>query len=346
MLDLKDKRILIIMPKFYTYQEEMKKDLDSRGAISFFYDEEPPKVEYLIRKNIAAFTKQNNLYEAFNKRLVDKIESEVGQCDYMLVIRGNVLEPATIEKLKREVLREDGKCVYYSWDSIARSSNQERVAACFERKLSFDSRDVEDYPGYELLPLFYRDDFSVEEEDAEDYVKVFDYVSIQSFTPFRYACMKAFKEANPDKNMFIKLYLNKSVYQAKRIKEPGLFKHLDMDLITFEPYSPSRIRELCLQSKAVIDITHEAQRGLTMRTMEMLGLRCKLVTNNSFIKKYEFYNSKNYYVLEDITLENIASENFEPFRLPDAKWLNASYKNMEKIRAKYSIHAWLDNLLK
>ena len=31
-VDLKSKNILIIMPKFYTYQNEIKKDLVARGA--------------------------------------------------------------------------------------------------------------------------------------------------------------------------------------------------------------------------------------------------------------------------------------------------------------------------
>ena len=51
-VDLKNKNILIIMPKFYAYQSKMKEDLVARGANAHFYDEEPEKTEFLILKNI------------------------------------------------------------------------------------------------------------------------------------------------------------------------------------------------------------------------------------------------------------------------------------------------------
>ncbi|CBK75349.1 hypothetical protein CIY_27880 [Butyrivibrio fibrisolvens 16/4] len=47
---MKNKNILIIMPKFYAYQSKMKEDLESRGANAKFYDEEPEKTKYLVLK--------------------------------------------------------------------------------------------------------------------------------------------------------------------------------------------------------------------------------------------------------------------------------------------------------
>ena len=60
-VDLKSKNILIIMPKFYTYQNEIKKDLVARGANPHFYDEEPEKTKFLIMKNIESIFHKPNI---------------------------------------------------------------------------------------------------------------------------------------------------------------------------------------------------------------------------------------------------------------------------------------------
>ena len=84
-----------------------------------------------------------------------------------------------------------------------------------------------------------------------------------------------------------------------------------------------------------------------MRTMETLGIKRKLVTNNIYLKDYEFYNEDNAVVLEDLAAKADAAEatgDYSAFVLPDAYWLDKPYAENESIRKKYSIHAWLDNL--
>jgi hypothetical protein len=125
------------------------------------------------------------------------------------------------------------------------------------------------------------------------------------------------------------------VYRGKKLTDPDLVKDLDMDIISFESFSPTQIRDLCLQSKAVLDLAHEKQQGLTMRTMETLGIKRKMVTNNKYIKEYEFYNENNIHVFDG-----------KNFVLPGAEWLDEPYVENEEVRKRYSIHAWLSNLLR
>ena len=81
--------------------------------------------------------------------------------------------------------------------------------------------------------------------------------------------------------------------------------------------------------------------------METLGIKRKLVTNNIYLRDYEFYNEDNDLVMEDLPGKCDAAEasgDYSAFVLPDAEWLDKPYAENEVVRRKYSIHAWIDNL--
>ena len=50
-------------------------------------------------------------------------------------------------------------------------------------------------------------------------------------------------------------------------------------------------------SKAVLDIVQDGQVGLTIRTMETICYRKKLITNNTDVINYDFYNPDNIFVI-------------------------------------------------
>lgn len=348
-VDLKSKNILIIMPKFYAYQAKMKEDLVARGANPHFYDEEPDKTKFLILKNLESIFHKKNVFEKFNKQLTEQILAEMpaGGYDYLLVIRGNVLTEKTIHDIKLKALKASGKSIYYSWDSFKNLRHHGELGKLFDERATFDSVDAANSKmDYKLLPLFYSDEFDADRiDDPTDYK--YDYVSVSAFFPFRYRYFKAFKKANPDKKMCLKIYLSPSVYRGKKLKDPKLVKNLDMDIISFEPFSPDAIRTMCRNSKAVLDLAHEQQQGLTMRTMETLGIKRKIVTNNIYLRDYEFYNEDNAVILEDLAAKCDHAEatgDYSAFVLPNENWLDKPYVENEAVRKKYSIHAWIDNL--
>lgn len=348
-VDLQNKNILIIMPRFYAYQSKMKEDLLARGANPHFYDEEPPKTKFLVMKNLENIFHKKNIFEKFNKKLKDQILAEIpaGGYDYLLVIRGNVLTEKTIHDLKLRALKSTGKSIYYAWDSFQNMRHKGELGRLFDWRGTFDSVDANNSAGeYHLLPLFYSDDFDADRIEMPSEYK-YDYVSVSAYFPFRYRYFKAFKEANKDKKMCLKLYLSPSVYRGKKLKDPKLVKNLDMDIISFEPFAPETIRDMCKNSRAVLDLAHEKQQGLTMRTMETLGIKRKLVTNNIYLKDYEFYNRDNDLILEDLSSKcDIAEQtgDYSAFALPGDSWLDAPYVEDDIIRRRYSIHAWIDNL--
>lgn len=349
MKDLKDKNILIIMPQFYSYQTKMREDLESRGAHPRFYNEEPDKTQFLILKNLGDIFHNEKIFNGFNKKLKNKILSEMPEegYDFFLVIRGNILTEQTIHELKNRALKSTGKSIYYSWDSFKNLRHKGEIGRLFDWRGTFDSVDAKESKlEYELLPLFYSDEFDGAKLEQPTEYK-YDYVSVAAFFPFRYRYFKAFKKANPDKKLCLKIYLDPKVYRGKKLKDPKLVKDLDMDIISFEPFSPDEIRDMVKNSKAVLDLAHEQQQGLTMRTMETLGIKRKLVTNNIYLRDYEFYNETNDLILTDLSSKADKAEqtgDYSDFILPGSEWLDKPYLEDENVRVKYSIHSWIDRL--
>ena len=85
-----------------------------------------------------------------------------------------------------------------------------------------------------------------------------------------------------------------------------------------------------INEKCVIDIESPTQNGLTMRTIEMIGLKKKLITTNKDIVNYDFYNPNNILVCD--------RDNFKI----DKSFIETPYEELAKeIYEKYSLKGWL-----
>ena len=89
-------------------------------------------------------------------------------------------------------------------------------------------------------------------------------------------------------------------------------------------------------------MTRKDQTGLTLRALEALFFRKKIITDNQDIKKYDFYNENNIYVLEN--RENEITKD-EQKRIE--KFLNKEFIEIsEKIKNKYTLENWINKIAK
>ncbi|MCR5757021.1 MAG: hypothetical protein K6F95_03855 [Selenomonas sp.] len=93
------------------------------------------------------------------------------------------------------------------------------------------------------------------------------------------------------------------------------------------PYE--RIAESIMHSKAILDITEEGQSGITLRPMESLFFKRKLVTNNVYIKNYDLYDEENVFILGERDLSE----------LPD--FLDKAYLASENLISNFTKDYWL-----
>lgn len=85
-------------------------------------------------------------------------------------------------------------------------------------------------------------------------------------------------------------------------------------------------------SRAILEILQEGQNGLTLRAMEALFFKKKLITSSKSIKKYDFYRQSNIFVLGEDDESKIVD------------FINSPYETVpEQIIEKYEFkNAWTE----
>lgn len=94
----------------------------------------------------------------------------------------------------------------------------------------------------------------------------------------------------------------------------------------------NEILKLTQSSKVLLDIVQKGQSGLTLRVMESLFFSKKIITNNSSIVNYNFYNPQNVFILG---IDNTA--NLVDFITSEPCLIDLSIIN------QYTISNWLEN---
>ena len=98
--------------------------------------------------------------------------------------------------------------------------------------------------------------------------------------------------------------------------------------ISYEEY----LHKYVSSTKGLIDMQPKGQSGLTLRPLESIFFKKKLITNDRNIKNYDFYNPSNIFILEvddHNSLVDFMNKNYEEI-------------NTEIIR-KYDVTCWLKN---
>lgn len=102
--------------------------------------------------------------------------------------------------------------------------------------------------------------------------------------------------------------------------------------VDYLPYKEIIKREL--KSSVLLEILQEKQNGLTWRALESLFYKKKLITNFEEIKKYDFYNPKNIYII------GVDDKS----RLYD--FMSEQYEDVPKsIIENYTLKGWLDKYI-
>ena len=130
------------------------------------------------------------------------------------------------------------------------------------------------------------------------------------------------------------------------LNENGLKYCFNLTAIPTEPaairsqYSPrmryEEIIDAINESRAILDLNRENQSGMTLRPMEALFYKRKLVTNNSDIIQYRIYDKKNTFILNGNNFEGLADFLTKPYIEDQA--------NADK-RKKYSYDEWLKRII-
>lgn len=272
---LQGKRILFFSAHLFGYQNDIRLAMESVGAIVDYYDERPANnflVKGVIRINRNLLAGYINHY--YNKIIKETLQKEY---DYVFFIKGESISASNVRRLKQ--FHPEANFIIYHWDSIANNSNAQNLLPYFDRVFSFDKIDCERL-GLHFLPLFYTPDYAnIPYYDKE--IK-YDMLFVGTTHSDRYKLVKRIEE------QIIKMgglcltwfyFPSKILYYKMKIQNSYL-RQIPVHTFHFKPMSKELLLQLYAGSRIIIDVQHPKQTGLTMRCIETLGAKRKLITTN------------------------------------------------------------------
>lgn len=327
------KKILFIAPTFFGYYKEIINVLEKKYEIDYIEDipnsSNIYKAVSRVKRNLTKFFVKKYFTEKIEPLILEK------KYDYIFMIIGMTfsLFPEMIEKIKE--IQNDSKFVMYQWDGEKNISFVKDIHKYFDDIYTFDRIDAEENNLYKFLPLFYIDKYKEVGKRQRNAYK-YDVSYIGTAHPQKIKLIneiaEKIKKNYPLQYIYhyipskIKYYYHKILNKEyKNIK----FKELKTKKVPLD-----KAMEIFEESKCILDAPQKGQNGLTIRTIECLGAKRKLITTNKDIINYDFYSPENIYIYD-------GSFDF------NSVFFKTDYKEIDvNIYKKYSLDNWINEIIK
>ncbi len=327
--------ILFSVDGILGYKENIEKILKEKfNVVEYIGNYFPTKSERTIYfKILREISKKNKIAEKYYKKYVEKYFCKLLdkykeiKFDYFLVVAGQEFSKEFIQELKKR--NPKIKCILYLWDKFEYTTLR-NSAEEFDYIFSFDSEDCRKY-GFYFRPSFYLDE--VKENKINYNERKYDIFYLGALRDKkRYEIIKEVFDLAKNLNLssFLKLYVNKK-------NKKYLPKNYLKEIVLKKKISYIENINLIKNSRCILEINISKQNGLTLRSIEAIGSGTKVITTNTLIKKYDFYDKKNIYCIEKI----------EDISLIPKEFFIEEYKEITKeIKNKYTIKGFLDEIFK
>lgn len=324
-MDLKGKKILFFTASFLGFQDDIKYALEKMGAQVDWYDERVSTSTFtkaLVRINRDALALKIKIYY---ENIINRTKDV--NYDYVFFVNIEAATKNIIDSLRH--YHPDSVFILYEWDSIVNNKNARGLLDLFDETWSFDKDDCEEF-NMNFLPLFYNNEYAkLKTKEEYEYEVMF----IGTTHSDRYRFVKSIEDQIEGDKFNWFYFPSILLYLKMWIQDKWFRKNSNYSEFKFTPLCKKKLLEVVENSRILLDAQHPKQTGLTMRTLETLGARRKLITTNQYVKEYDFYNPKNILVVDRkkplITKEFLDSS----FEMPSIEVYN-----------KYSLDSWLKTI--
>lgn len=325
-------KILFIAPTFFGYYKEIINELKDNYDVDYIQDIPSNKNIYKgisrINRNFVKVFVKKYFKQEIHPLIITK------QYDYCFVIVGMTFSffPEMFEEIKK--YQKNTKFILYQWDGEENLKFITDFHKYFDDIYTFDRLDVENNEKYKFLPLFYINKYEkVGGNIIDNYKYDVSYIGTAHPQKIKYISEMSNKLKNIYSKQFIYNYMPsklKYYYHKLMAKE---YKNVKIKDLMFEKLSSDETMQIFKNSKCILDVPQKGQNGLTIRTIECLGAKRKLITTNKDIVNYDFYRPENIYIYDgEIDYNSI--------------FFKTNYKELEKnIYQKYSLKNWLKIIL-
>jgi len=220
---------------------------------------------------------------------------------------------------------------FYLWDSIENARGAFEILPFFDSISTFDPVDAKKY-NWVYRPLFWRKIAMTNDLSGQ---KQFDWCFIGTAHSDRHKVIHRLRcsDGKQKKNFVFCFFQSPIILIIKKFFDWTLWFSPKGSLSTC-PMQASDVALIVANSKAVLDIEHPRQRGLTMRTIETLFAEKKLITTNHSILKSDLYDVSRVHVINRDSPKISSTFLDSPFLPFD-----------EKLKEYYSCEGWIRELL-
>jgi len=313
-------KITVISLDKWGYNQYIVDELNSRGIITSHIDYHKLKYEYptVLHKLFNFFSKtlfNYNLKRQHLKKEIFKVLRNQEKQDAILIIKGDDLSVSTLKKIKKST---DEMIAFFN-DSMSRYPRMKKIFPYFDEVYSFEPRDVSKYNFKSITNYIYFDYKETPKKDEE--FGVFNISSLDKRTKVMPDFARYFKEKNIDYKLI-----------AFSNKEHHELSELNIE-VTQNIYGLEDVFNLVTNSKILLDIQRPKQQGLSFRVMEGIALEKKIISTNTDLVNYDFYNPNNIVIVDsnNIYIDEIF------FRTP--------YESIPpEIVQKYHVSSWVNEV--
>lgn len=326
---LENKNILFFSVQTFNLEKEIIKKLKELGSNVEYYDERPSNNNFT--KGIIRFKRsvyQHKIDQYYRGILHSTSQKKY---DFLFVNRGEVVPEFFLEKFK--INHPNCTLIFYTWDSFTNHNHPTNILHYFDRKFTFDSDDAIKH-NINFRPLFFLDAYR-NVKDSTNVKSKYNLLFLGTAHSDRYRIStNVMNWCNQNTlTSFCYYYMQgKLVYFYKKFFDKS-FEEFDFKKLSFKSLTTQQILELYKDSDVILDINHPGQKGLTMRTFESVGAEKKVITTNSEVKKYCFYNPNNIFVIDRNNIQL------------DKSFFESKYEKINiETYEKMSIEGWLNSI--
>ena len=294
MKPLRGRRVLLIAPRFFGYELEIQKKLEELGALVDHYQGHP-SAGFAVKALIQLWP---SLLAPYSRQYFARIGAESADKDYddILVIKGEGLDEVGIRRLRGQF--PNARATLYLWDSLRNCPPTRRILHLFDRCLTIDRPDADAHADMVLRPLFYTDAYR-EIAASASHGSDTDVLFVGTVLADRYDVLRRVRSALPEGRRFseVRYFAHPALFWLRKLQDPRFLRARASEFI-FTPLSRPALLAMVRGTKALLDIEHPQQAGLTMRTLEALGARRKLITTNRAVLEYDFCHPNNILVID------------------------------------------------
>ncbi|MEX3016829.1 hypothetical protein [Gymnodinialimonas hymeniacidonis] len=324
-------RLLLICPLLFGYHQAISDAAQCKGFdVDWVNARASERTAYkVLMKGVPSLLRK--LTQTRMVRMLHGVR-DLENIDRIVIVKGDGLTEKTLTTLRK--LAPCATVHFYMWDSVRNHPGSVGLARLCDTVATFDARDAARL-GWQHLPLFSFMPLSASAGASRTGNIVYDWSFVGSVHGDRYAFLSRLWSTHKSLKPFVHCYIpSRLVWLLRALRDPQLFRPGEVP-ISHEVLSKEAYLDVLNASRAVVDIEHARQTGLTMRSIETLLAGKKLITTNPHVRDVALYDASRVAVIDR-----------DKPRIPDG-FLDIPFAPVpEGLRRQFHVSGWLDAVLR